>query len=92
MPKLNISDYDYVRLQIQGTDNANLLLRFFLTDGTSFDVSYWNDVHTIVDTPFILEPYANKTLRGDVYIALKSSDALPSSIAISEISFVKILE
>jgi len=88
VPALNLSDYAYVDVECDGTDNALILLRFFLDDGSGFDVVYWKDAATLNSTIFDLGPYAGRTLRGDVYIALKSSDGLTSNIAISEIAFV----
>ena len=63
---------------------------FFLTDGNSFDVVYWSDPYTIVATPFDLRTFSGKMFLGEVYIGLISSDGLPSSFNLFEISFVKI--
>ena len=88
--ELNLSNYDYVTAQVEGSLNARLMIRFWLTDGTLFDLSYWKDPYTISSTVFDLRPYFNKMLRGEIHIALMSSDGLNSSIKISEISFIKI--
>ena len=40
-PKLNLTDYASVNVSVTGTSNARILLRFFLDNGSSFDVVYW---------------------------------------------------
>ncbi|MDI6846746.1 MAG: hypothetical protein QMD23_01220, partial [Candidatus Bathyarchaeia archaeon] len=41
VPKLNLSEYVHVDVACSGTANARILLRFFLDDGSIFDVVYW---------------------------------------------------
>ena len=88
VPKLALSEYDYVDMEVSGSSNARILLRFFLDDGSSFNVAYWKDPDTLNATAFDLSAYSGRTLRGDVYIGLMSSDGLTSSVAITEIAFV----
>src|SRR5439155_8706550 len=90
LPKLNLSDYDYGLIQFTGTRNAIVLTRFFLSDGTSFDLTYWKDQYDST-LPVDLSLYFQESLRGDVYVGLRSSDGAPASISIYEVSFIKIL-
>lgn len=87
IPKLNLSDYTYINTTVSGTGNAKILLRFFLDDGTGFDVVYWGSPATLNALKFDLSPYAGRTLN-QVYIALMSSDGAPANITITQIEFV----
>lgn len=89
--KLNLSNYDFVITDLKGNDSTSVLMRFFLDDGTSLDLSYWRDVYTVASTPFDLSSYGERTLRGDVYFAIKSSDGIPVSLDIMQIYFMKII-
>jgi hypothetical protein len=85
---LSLDDYGHIDVSVSGTANAKILLRFFLNDGTSFDVVYWKDPVALDALTFDLSPYAGKSLRGDVYIAVMSADGAPASINITHIAFV----
>jgi hypothetical protein len=89
-PKLALSEFNYVTIDLKGSDNARVLIRFFLDDGTSFDVSYWKEPYIIVNEPFDLSSYVGRKLRGDVYVSLRSSDGTPSSLQIVQVSLVNI--
>jgi len=86
-PKLSLSDYASVNVSVTGTANARILLRFFLDDGSSFDVVYWSDPATLDAISFDLSAYSARTLTGLVYLALMSSDGTTASIDITEIAF-----
>jgi hypothetical protein len=86
--KLSLSSYAYVNVTITGTANARILLRFFLDNGTSFDVIYWGTPTQLNSIQFNLTPYAGRTLTGLVYIALMSSNGTQANISITQIALV----
>jgi hypothetical protein len=87
IPKLSLSDYAYINTTVSGTGNARILLRFFLDDGTGFDVVWWQSAATLNAIEFDLTPYAGRTLN-QVYVALMSSDGTQANITITQIEFV----
>ena len=90
--KYDLSKYDYTIVKVDGSNNSRIFLRFFLdAAGNPLDIAYWITPYTLTSVPFDLKSY-NATMRGDVYLGLKSSDGLPSSITITEISLAKIKE
>jgi hypothetical protein len=91
LPKLNLSDYDYITVDIQGGTNARVLIRFWLSDNTGFDLAYWSDPYTVRSTVFDLRSYFGKTFRGESYIGLKSADEKSSAIYVFQISFIKVI-
>lgn len=55
--------------------------------------SMWStgkDAATVNATAFDLGPYANRSLRGDVHIGLKSSNGAVSNITITQIAFIDV--
>ena len=88
VPALSLMDYSHVDVAVTGSDNARILLRFFMDDNSLFDVLYWKEPVTLDAVTFDLSAYAGRTLRGDAYIALMSSDGLDASIDITQIRFV----
>jgi ABC-type antimicrobial peptide transport system permease subunit len=86
-PNFRLSNYAYVNVTATGTSNTRVLLGFFLDDGTSFDIANWTDPTTLNALPFDLTPYAERTLRGDAYLAIISSNASQANINITEIAF-----
>ena len=87
-PKLSLSDYGFVDVAVTGSANARVMLRFFLDDGSIFDVVYSGSPSELDAVHFDLSRYAARTLAGDVYIELTSSDGNPVSIDITQIAFV----
>ncbi len=90
LPKLNLTDYDYITVRVEGGTNSRVLLRLWMNDDTGFDVSYWKDPYSVSSGVFTLSSFAEKTFRGEAYIGLESSDGQPCSLKVQEISFVKV--
>jgi hypothetical protein len=86
-PKLSLSTYAYVSTTLTGTDNARILLRFFMDNGNSFDIAYWGSPAMLNGAKFDLSPYTGRTLTGLVYVALMSSDGALANIDITQITF-----
>jgi ABC-type antimicrobial peptide transport system permease subunit len=86
-PQLNLSNYGYLNVTATGTNNTGVLLGFFLDDESNFDVANWTDIATLDGLSFDLTPYAGRTLRGDVYLAIRSFNGTRASIDITEIAF-----
>jgi ABC-type antimicrobial peptide transport system permease subunit len=83
---LSLSDFDYINVTATGTNNTQILLQFSLDDGSNFNVTELEDVNTLNSVSFDLTPYAERTLRGDIILAVVS-DGQPASLEISEIAF-----
>ena len=86
-PQLSLSEYEYVDIAVSGSDNARVLLGFSLVDGSTLDLVNWTDPVTMNSTYFDLAPYAGGVLRGDMYLALMSSNGTRASVSITEIAF-----
>jgi PKD repeat protein len=87
VPAVSLTGYDHIDVSIAGTSNARVLLRFFLDDGTGFDVVYWGDPATLDAVNYDLSAYEGRTMTA-VYIALMSSDGFTASIGITRIALV----
>ncbi len=90
--KFSLSNFDHINITATGTSNIQVLMQFSLDDGSNFNVTNLEDTSLPVDldtlnSPFDLAPYANRTLRGDAFLVVTSSDGMPASIEISEIAF-----
>ena len=85
--RLSLSDYAYINVTATGTNNTRVLLGFSMDDGNNFNVTNFADIDTLNTVQFDLAPYAGRTLRGDAYLVIMSSDGMPATIEISEIAF-----
>ena len=90
-PRLDLSDYASINVSSTGSDNARILLGFSLGNGSSFNVVNWTDPASLDTVLFDLSPYSEETLRGDVYLALMSSNGTSASVNLTEITFVPLL-
>jgi hypothetical protein len=88
LPKLNVSDFDYIVIDATGTSNAEILFRLYLDDGSFIDAAYWDQPDQLGF--FDLMAYSNRTFRGDAFIGLASSDGAPSSSVFLKISLIRI--
>jgi hypothetical protein len=85
--QLPLSDYSIVDVSVTGTSNARIMLRFWMDDGNTFDVTLWGSPNELNSISFDLSPYAGKTLTGLAYLGLISSDRGPAQISLTSISF-----
>jgi len=91
--RLSLSDFDYINVTATGSSNIQVLLQFSMDDGSNFNVTNLQDPSSPVDldtlnsASFDLAPYADRTLRGDAFLAVISTDGMPANIEISEIAF-----
>ncbi len=87
LPDLNMSDYNYVNVEVTGTSNARIRIFFYLDDGTYFTIAMWEDPTAVNSANFDLSPYAGRTLTVG-YIELMSSDGTTVDITITQIAFI----
>lgn len=87
MPLLNFSDRYYLLVNISGTDNAQILLRFYFNNGTNLDIIAW--VSPLNLPQIILMPQFDGFLRSDIYFSLISSDSTRSSVIITELAMIR---
>jgi hypothetical protein len=86
IPNLFLTESSTVRLHLEGSANARLLLRLFIGPDASYDVVQWQAVSAVNGTQLSLFSIAGSTLRGDAYLALISEDGLPASVRFLGIS------
>ena len=86
-PNINLTDVDYLKIDLLGTLNARILIRAYLSDGSPLDLASW--VSSNYFSAMIPIPTLGISFRGDIYIGLVSNDGTPSSVSITEISLIK---
>lgn len=90
-PQLNLSDYTYIIVVARGNPGTIFTLRFYFTDGSSYDFPY--KISLIKDPvlfAFSLSSFANKILRGDVYVGVLYPTGGNSWVKIDNIVFIRV--
>ena len=88
-PRLNLSEYESITINIVGSNNSRFLIRFYLSNSTPVDISYWNPISEINE--FNLLYLHGSSVRGDAYLSMISSDGQPAMACLLEVSFNKII-
>jgi len=86
-PKLSLANYGRINITATGTNNTLVSLGFSLDDGSVSYAANFTDPVTLSNTPFDLTGLAERTLRGDAFLAIVSSNGMPASVNITEIAF-----
>ena len=89
LPRLNLSDFDYISFDVTGSSNAEVLYRIYLDNGTSVDISYWDSPQSLNYSDF--KEYSSRSLRGDGYIGLRSSNNTFTLMTLYEISIIELI-
>jgi len=87
IPHVDIADYDYLFVNVTGSNNARVLIRFYLENGTPVDLAYWASPSQIAALSF--RTLGSGHLRGDAYISLMSGDGQPTYILITEVAILE---
>lgn len=86
IPQLNLNDYSYLIVIAKGSPGVMFTMRFYFTDGSSYDFPY---KATLTQTPvtflFPLSAFADKTFRGDAYIGLSYSSGGNAWVEIDDV-------
>jgi ABC-type antimicrobial peptide transport system permease subunit len=85
-PRVGLANYQSIIVNATGSDNALVLLGLSLDDGSQFNIANWTDANTLTSALFDLTPYSNRSLRGDGYLAIMSSNGIQAEIDISQIA------
>jgi hypothetical protein len=90
LPMLNVSDFQYLRVNVTGSDNALFTLRLYFSDGTSWDFPYRARIPAFGLLSFSLKDFKTKALSGVLYAFLESIDDLPAYVTILSIDLMRI--
>jgi ABC-type antimicrobial peptide transport system permease subunit len=86
-PQLSLSNYARVNITATGTNNTLVSLGFSLDDGSVFYAANFTDTASLSATPYYITNLSERTLRGDAFLAIVSSNGMPASLNITEIAF-----
>ena len=85
-PEINLTEVNYLKVDLSGSLNTRILFRAYLANGNSIDLVYWVSPDFL--RVLIPIPNLNIAFRGDAYLAIASNDGTPCSIVINEIVLV----
>jgi ABC-type antimicrobial peptide transport system permease subunit len=86
-PKLSLSTYSRVNVSATGTDNALVSLGFSLDNGSVFYAANFTSPAILNATPCDISSLSERTLRGDAFLTVMSSNGMPASVNLTEIAF-----
>jgi ABC-type antimicrobial peptide transport system permease subunit len=86
-PKLSLLSYSRVNVTATGTNNTLLSLGFSLDDGSVFYAANFTNPAILSANPYDITSLSERTLRGEAFLAIVSSNGMPASVNITEIAF-----
>ena len=86
-PQLSLSAYSRVNVSATGTDNALVSLGFSLDNGSVFYAANFTSPAILNATPYDISSLSERTLRGDAFLAVTSSNGMPASVNLTEFAF-----
>ncbi len=86
-PRLSLSNYARINVTATGTNNTLVSFGFFLDDGSIMNVASITNPAVLNASPFNLTGYSSRTLRGDSFLTVISSNGMPASVSVTGIAF-----
>jgi ABC-type antimicrobial peptide transport system permease subunit len=86
-PKLILSNYSRINITATGTNNTLVSLGFSMDDGSVLNAANFIDPVSLEANPFDLAGLSERTLRGDAFLAIVSSNGMRASVNITKIAF-----